>query len=59
MKRAVSPKITAISGRIIAEKMIEEDKSFINLDLGSEIPKELFEIVAKVLVFVETVDEKK
>lgn len=72
-KKDFAPKITASGKGIVAEKIIEkakesnvplhEDenltKNLINLDLGSEIPRELFEIVAQVLVFVENVDERK
>lgn len=72
-KNDSAPKITAAGKGIVAEKIIEKAKennvplhedenlteNLINLDLGSEIPRELFEIVAQVLVFVENVDERK
>jgi len=72
-KKDFAPKITATGKGLVAEKIIEkakesdiplhEDenltKNLINFDLGSEIPRELFEIVAQVLVFVENIDERK
>lgn len=72
-KKDFAPKITASGNGIVAEKIIEkakennvplyEDenltKNLMNLDLGSEIPKEFFEIVAQVLVFVENIDQRR
>ncbi|WP_330390099.1 EscU/YscU/HrcU family type III secretion system export apparatus switch protein [Tepidibacter formicigenes] len=68
-----APRVTASGKGYVAEKIIKKAKennvplykddnltnNLINLDLGSEIPRELFEIVAKVLVFVENIDQKK
>ncbi len=72
-KTDYAPKITASGKGYVAEKIIEkakennvplyEDenlaKNMIHLELGKEIPKALFEIVAQVLVFVENIDERK
>ena len=67
------PKITAKGKGIAAENMIKrgekegvsiyEDerlvKKLIEYEVGTDIPPELYEIVAQVLVFVESVDEKQ
>lgn len=67
------PKITAKGKGIVAENIIkkaeEEEvsvhkderlvKKLIEYEVGTEIPPELYEIVAQLLVFVESVDEKK
>lgn len=67
-----APEIVALGKGEVAEKIIEKAKennvplyedaelahtlSF--MEIGSEIPKELYEIVAKVLVFVSDIDSK-
>lgn len=67
-----APEIIAVGKGEIAEKIIEKAKendvpiyedaglahtlSF--MELGAEIPKELYEIVAKILVFVSDIDSK-
>ncbi|MDR5659804.1 EscU/YscU/HrcU family type III secretion system export apparatus switch protein [Serpentinicella sp. ANB-PHB4] len=67
------PKITATGRGIVAENIIkkaEENDVFIYEDerlvkelmqfqVGAEIPEELYEIVAQILVFVESVDREK
>lgn len=64
------PRITAKGEGYVAEKIIEKAqehgvemyydeellKSLMAIAVGEEIPKELYEIVAKVLLFVERVD---
>lgn len=68
-----APKITAIGKGIIAEKIINTAKknnipffkddslvdTLINLELGEEIPPELYEIVAEILVFICHIDRKR
>lgn len=67
-----APEIVALGKGDIAEKIIEkakennvplyEDEELAHtlsfLDIGAEIPRELYEIVAKVLVFVSDMDSK-
>jgi len=67
------PKITARGKGVAAENMIKrgekegvsiyEDerlvKKLIEYEVGTDIPPELYEIVAQVLVFVESVDENQ
>ncbi|MCK9216572.1 MAG: EscU/YscU/HrcU family type III secretion system export apparatus switch protein [Firmicutes bacterium] len=67
------PKITAMGKGVIAEKIINTAKknnipffkddslveTLLNLKLGSEIPTELYEIVAEILVFVCHIDKKR
>ncbi|AKL93830.1 flagellar biosynthesis protein FlhB [Clostridium aceticum] len=67
------PKITAAGKGYVAEKIIQrakenevqvyEDerlvKELIQFKVGTEIPPELYEIVAQVLVFVEGIDKEK
>lgn len=67
-----APIVTAKGQGIIAENILEkaqeygietlENKdlleSLMALSLGEEIPKELYEIVAKILVYVENIDKK-
>lgn len=53
----------------IVEKAIESDiaiyqderlvKELLQFKVGTEIPPELYEIVAEVLVFIESIDQKK
>ncbi len=66
-----APEITASGKGRIAENIIEEaknndipvyqDKNLANLltelEIGSQIPPEVYELVAKILVFVGDVDE--
>lgn len=66
-----APKVTAKGKGIVAENILEKAKeygietyideelldSLMALSLGEEIPKELYEIVAKILVYVEDVDK--
>ncbi|KAB3532058.1 EscU/YscU/HrcU family type III secretion system export apparatus switch protein [Alkaliphilus serpentinus] len=67
-----APRITAAGKGVVAENIIkraEENeiplhqndqlvKELISLRIGTEIPTQLYEIVAQVLAFVEGVDEK-
>ena len=67
-----APKVVASGKGVIAEKIIEkareekipvvEDSDLASelsvLDTGSEIPVELYEVVAEILAFVSRVDEK-
>lgn len=67
------PKVTAMGKGVIAEKIINTAKknsipffkddslveTLLNLELGSEIPSELYEIVAEILVFVCHIDKKR
>ncbi len=67
------PKVTAIGKGIIAEKIINtakknniplfKDDSLVDtlsiLEPGSEIPPELYEIVAEILVFICHIDAKR
>lgn len=68
-----APVITASGMGMVADKIIEkgmenevaiyEDerlvKELIQFKVGTEIPPELYEIVAQVLVFIENIDQKK
>lgn len=68
-----APVITASGLGVVADKIIEkgmenevaiyEDerlvKELIQFKVGTEIPPELYEIVAQVLVFIENIDQKK
>ena len=65
-----APKITALGKGEIAEKIIQTARqnnipvfensslieTLINLDLGTEIPPELYSVVAEILVFISEVD---
>ncbi len=67
------PIITAVGQGVVAEKIIEKAeenevpiqyneklvKELIQFKVGTEIPPELYEIVAQVLIFVEGLDHKK
>lgn len=69
----VAPKIIAVGKGAVAEnivKVAEENeimirqndklvKELIQFKVGTEIPPELYEIVAQILVFVETMDREK
>lgn len=68
-----APKITALGKGEIAEKIIQTARqnnipvfensslieTLINLDLGTEIPPELYSVVAEILVFISEVDGKQ
>jgi len=66
-----APKIIASGKGLIAEKILEKAKekkipvyedehladTLVSLKVGSEIPAELYEVVAEVLAFISRVDE--
>lgn len=66
-----APKVVASGKGLVAENILEEAKMhevpvyedaklatlLTELEIGNQIPKELYEIVAKILVFVGDVDE--
>ena len=68
-----APTITATGRGITAEKIIEKAiesdiaiykderlvKELLQFKVGTEIPPELYEIVAEILVFIEGIDRKK
>lgn len=68
-----APTITAIGKGSIAEKIIETAKlnnvplvfdnnvieTLMELGLGSQIPEELYSVVAEILVFVDKIDRLK
>lgn len=67
-----APKVTAMGKGEIAEKIIKTAKendvplfenadlvtTLLQLDLGQEIPQELFNVVAEILVFVSDIENK-
>lgn len=67
-----APKVTAIGKGEIAERIIKTAKendvplfenedlvtTLLQFDLGQEIPKELYGVVAEVLVFVSDIEKK-
>ncbi|NLY19234.1 MAG: flagellar biogenesis protein [Clostridiaceae bacterium] len=67
-----APKVVASGKGVIAEKILEKAKeekipvyedahladALVKLKFGSEIPFELYEVVASVLAFISKVDEK-
>jgi len=67
-----APKIVAIGKGEVAEKIIEkaeesnvpiyEDAKLANtlsaLNIGDEIPPELYDVVAEILIFLDTLDKK-
>jgi len=73
IKKDSAPRIIASGQGIVAENIIktaEENeiaqhqdeklvKELIQFKVGTEIPPELYEVVAQILVFVETVDREK
>lgn len=73
MEKDTAPTITASGQGTVADKIVEkgevndiaiyEDerlvKELLQFKVGTEIPPELYDIVAQILVFVENVDEKK
>ena len=68
-----APKVIATGKGIIAEKIIEKAgqnevpvymdeklaKSLSSIEIGDEIPPELYEVVAEILVFVDKMDRLK
>ena len=68
-----APRIAARGEGLLAERILQrardhdvavyENERLVNellqFELGTEIPPELYEIVAQILVFVEAVDEEK
>ena len=68
-----APTISASGQGVVADKIIEkadesdiaiyEDerlvKELLQFKVGTEIPPELYDIVAQILVFVESIDDKK
>lgn len=73
MQKDFAPRVTAKGQGIVADNMIRrarehdvaiyEDerlvKELLQFELGTEIPPELYEIVAQILAFVQAVDEEK
>ncbi|MEN1761842.1 EscU/YscU/HrcU family type III secretion system export apparatus switch protein [Anoxynatronum sibiricum] len=73
LQKDFAPRITAKGKGIVAENILRqaEDhqvavvenerlvKELLQFELGTEIPPELYDIVAQILVFVESVDEEK
>ncbi len=73
LEKDTAPTITASGQGIVADRIVEkgevnevaiyEDerlvKELLQFKVGTEIPPELYDIVAQILVFVESVDEKK
>lgn len=73
MEKDNAPNIAASGQGVVADKIIEkavesditiyEDerlvKELLQFKVGTEIPPELYEIVAEILVFVESIDRKK
>ena len=70
---AAAPKVVATGQGYVAERIIEraeqnevpvyEDKALVEdltrLDLGDDIPPELYEVVAQVLIYVANLDKKE
>lgn len=68
-----APKVIASGKGVLAEKIIEEAKkskvpvhkdsklaeTLSRLEIGQEIPPELYEVVAEILVFVDAMDKIK
>ncbi|ABR47019.1 flagellar biosynthesis protein [Alkaliphilus metalliredigens QYMF] len=73
VERDHAPRITAAGQGMMAERILERAeendvaiyhderlvKELIEFKVGTEIPTELYEVVAQVLVFIENVDQKK
>ncbi|HZJ76613.1 MAG TPA: EscU/YscU/HrcU family type III secretion system export apparatus switch protein [Oscillospiraceae bacterium] len=73
MEKDNAPTVTATGRGTIAEKIIEKAiesniaiyrderlvKELLQFKVGTEIPPELYEIVAEILVFIEGIDRKK
>lgn len=69
-KEDVAPKVIAKGKGIVAEKILEkggdipvfEDEALVNeldkIDIGSNIPPELYEAVAQVLIFISELDRQ-
>ncbi len=70
-ENSVAPELVAKGMGVVAEKIIEKaeasdvpiykdqrlSQQLYNLELGEEIPPELYEVVAEVLVFIATMDQ--
>ena len=68
-----APHVVALGEGVIADKIIEkakesqvplyEDKSLVNtllkLDIGDQIPPELYNVIAEILVYVDKMDKIK
>ncbi len=68
-----APKVTALGKGIIAERIINTAKqnnipfykddslvdTLLNMELGSEIPPDIYEIIAEILVFICHIDKKR
>lgn len=69
-KEDIAPKIIAKGKGVVAEKILEkgenipvfEDEKLVNelekIDIGSNIPPELYEAVAQVLIFISELDRQ-
>ena len=72
-ERDMAPEITALGKGVIAEKIVEAAKAMqipvyrdekladtlSQLRVGDHIPKELYEVVAEVLVFIANIDSRQ
>ncbi|SCY74469.1 EscU/YscU/HrcU family type III secretion system export apparatus switch protein [Alkaliphilus peptidifermentans] len=68
-----APKVTAAGKGIVADNILEAAeenqvpihknerlvKELVQMKVGTEIPTELYEIVAQILIFIEDIDGKK
>lgn len=73
LQKDFAPRVTAKGQGMVADNIIrraeENDiavyqderlvKELLQFELGTEIPPELYEIVAQILIFVQSVDEEK
>jgi len=73
LQKDFAPRVTAKGKGLVADHMIRraeehdvavvENERLVNellqFELGTEIPPELYEIVAQILIFVQSVDEEK
>ena len=73
LQKDFAPRITAKGKGVVAENILRQAeahevavvenerlvKELLQFELGTEIPPELYDIVAQILVFVESVDEEK
>lgn len=73
LQKDFAPRVTAKGKGLVADNMIRraeehdvavvENERLVNellqFELGTEIPPELYEIVAQILIFVQSVDEEK
>lgn len=72
-EKDIAPKVVASGEEYLADKILEKAKnenvpihkdeklcdSLIKLDIGESIPKELYEVVAKILIYVSDMDNIK